>query len=103
MLFYVMLLDSEEERSFFEYLYKEHRQKMYGLAYSILVDAHAAEDAVHTVFLRLIKHLKKVERLEAEKQRSYLLTAVKHAALDIKRKHENNGQWSWGVGNGFGY
>ncbi len=50
MLFYMMLLDSEEERSFFENLYREHRQSMYGLAYGILVDTHAAEDAVHTVF-----------------------------------------------------
>lgn len=92
MLFYMMLLDSEEERSFFENLYREHRQSMYGLAYGILVDTHAAEDAVHTVFLRLIKHLEKIERLEQEKQRSYLLTAVRRAALDIKRKQRRHAE-----------
>ncbi|MBO5165376.1 MAG: RNA polymerase sigma factor [Lachnospiraceae bacterium] len=88
MLFFIMLLDTEEEKSFFETLYYEYRQGMYGLAYSILADSHAAEDAVHTVFLRLIKHIEKVEKLEKEKQKSYLLTAVKHAALDIKRKQK---------------
>lgn len=94
MLFYIMLLDTEEERSFFEELYYEYRQGMYGLAYSILVDSHAAEDAVHTVFLRLIKHIEKVEKLDKEKQKSYLLTAVKHAALDIKRKQKRHAEIS---------
>lgn len=88
MLCYIMLLDTEEESCFFEKLYYEYRQGMYGLAYGILVDSHAAEDAVHTVFLRLIKHIEKVEKLEKEKQKSYLFTAVKHAALDIKRKQK---------------
>lgn len=94
MLFYMMLLDTEEERSFFEELYYEYRQGMYGLAYSILVDSHASEDAVHTVFLRLIKHIEKVEKLDKEKQKSYLLTAVKHAALDIKRKQKRHAEIS---------
>lgn len=94
MLFYMMLLDTEEVRSFFEELYYEYRQGMYGLAYSILVDSHAAEDAVHTVFLRLIKHIEKVEKLDKEKQKSYLLTAVKHAALDIKRKQKRHAEIS---------
>ena len=94
MLFYMMLLDTEEERSFFEELYYEYRQGMYGLVYSILVDSHAAEDAVHTVFLRLIKHIEKVEKLDKGKQKSYLLTAVKHAALDIKRKQKRHAEIS---------
>lgn len=94
MLFYTMLLETDEERSFFEELYYEYRQGMYGLAYSILVDSHAAEDAVHTVFMRLIRHIEKVQKLEKEKQKSYLFTAVKHAALDIKRKKRKHAEIS---------
>lgn len=92
MLLYMMLLDTEEESSFFENIYYEYRQGMYGLAYTILEDSYGAEDAVHTVFLRVVKHIEKLEKMDKEKQKSYLLTAVKHAAIDIKRKQKKQGE-----------
>lgn len=88
----MMLLDTEEESSFFEDIYYEYRQGMYGLAYTILEDGYEAEDAVHTVFLRVVKHIEKLEKMDKEKQKSYLLTAVRHAAIDIKRKKKKQGE-----------
>lgn len=91
MLLYLMLLDTEE-KSFFEKLYEEYRQEMYKFAYWLLADSQAAEDVVHTVFVRVIMHIETVESMEAEKRRSYLMTAVRHAALDMKKKQKRHAQ-----------
>lgn len=86
MLMCIMLLDSKEERSFYEELYRQHSQMMYREAYVILQNVHNAEDAVENAFTRLINHSKKLQGMEEKKRKSYLLAAVKHAAVDILRK-----------------
>ncbi len=55
MLFYLLLLDSYEDKSKFEQLYIAYRDLMYYVAYKILRDAQQSEDAVHTAFLKIIK------------------------------------------------
>ena len=47
MLFLMMMIDSEEERSKFELIYRTYRNLMFYVARDILNDDAAAEDAVH--------------------------------------------------------
>lgn len=86
MLICMMLLDTEVEKRLFEKLYKAHRQSMYAYAFSILKEERAAEDAVHNVFVRITNSMEKLEKLDEAMQKGYLLTAVRHAAIDMKRK-----------------
>ncbi len=59
MLFYLSLLDTEEEKSKFEQLYYQYRKLMYLCAWEVLRDEQLAEDAVHEAFIKLTKYLKK--------------------------------------------
>ena len=61
MFFYLTLIDTEEEKRKFVYLYENYKQTMYYTAYQILHNVHAAEDAVHQAFLRVIDHLEQVD------------------------------------------
>lgn len=45
--FYLSLLDTPEEKSMFEQLYRLYRQDMYKRAYGILKNKYDTEDAVH--------------------------------------------------------
>lgn len=50
---YLQMLDSPEDQSEFEKLYRTHRDLMYFIAYNVLHDHQRAEDAVSETFLRL--------------------------------------------------
>lgn len=56
---YLAMLDTPEEKSKFEVLYKEYRSTMYNHAYGILKDKHLAEDAVHNAFFEVNKKFRK--------------------------------------------
>ena len=54
MLVLMMLIDSEEDRSKFEIIYKSYRNLMFYIAKIILGSDADAEDAVQEAFLRII-------------------------------------------------
>ena len=47
MLIYMMMIDSEEDRSKFEKIYLKYRKLMHTVAYKILRNHEDTEDAVH--------------------------------------------------------
>jgi RNA polymerase sigma-70 factor (ECF subfamily) len=62
-------------------LYQQHGAALVAYARSFLPDAAAAEDAVHSVFVKLLRGSTARPALEA----GYLYRAVKNAALNTKR------------------
>ena len=62
-------------------LYRHHGAALVAYARSFLPDTAAAEDAVHSVFLRLLRGGVAVP----ESKLGYLYRAVKNAALNLKR------------------
>lgn len=50
MLIYLALIEGEEEKRKFGRLYHNYMQTMYYIAYQILKNKYAAEDAVHQAF-----------------------------------------------------
>lgn len=81
--FYLTLLDTAEEKSKFEELYRLYRQDMYKTAYGILQDSFEAEDAVHEAFLIVIKKLNKISEIKCPQTHAYLIIIVKNLALKI--------------------
>lgn len=57
---YLQMLDSPENQSEFEKLYRTHRDLMYFIAYNVLHDHQRAEDAVSETFLRLAQCFSRV-------------------------------------------
>ncbi|MBS5316116.1 MAG: sigma-70 family RNA polymerase sigma factor [Clostridiales bacterium] len=91
MFIYLMMLDTEEEKSKFEKVYFKYRQLMFQIANGILKDEYLAEDVVHKSFIKIMKHLDKIKEIECPKTKGFIVIIVKHAAIDLyrKRKREN--------------
>lgn len=87
---YLALIDSAEDKSKFEKLYKEYRSTLITVAYSILKDTALAEDAVHETFLTLAKNFNKISDKTCIQIRNYLIIIVRNFSYRIynKRKKE---------------
>ena len=64
MLLYLSMLDTQEEKDKFTFIYEQYQHFCWYVAYQLLGDAHLAEDAVQEAFLALTRHLGKVEQVE---------------------------------------
>lgn len=88
--FYLTLLDTAEEKSKFEQLYIKYRSVMYNYAYSILKDNYLAEDAVHNAFISLTHNLEKVNDVNCNETRNFLIIIVRNASLKIYNHYKKN-------------
>ena len=66
-------------------LYDRHGRMGYGLAYRILGDAGAAEEAVQDAYLRIWRRAATFDAARGS-ARSWLLTIVHHCAIDLLRR-----------------
>lgn len=90
LLFYLSLIESEEDKSKFERLYNEHRNLMKYKAIEILKDEFLAEDAVHEAFIKLTRHLDGVDENNSHKTTSFLVVIVRNVCYDILRKQKRD-------------
>ena len=66
-------------------LYDRYGRIAYGLAYRILGDARAAEEAVEDAYLRVWRRISTFDRARGG-VRAWLLTIVHHCAIDLVRR-----------------
>lgn len=78
----------EASLKFIETCYKLYEQKMYQIAYGILQDTQLAEDAVQDAFLKLMRHDICFEDAESDESKRYMITVIKHSAIDIYHKKQ---------------
>lgn len=86
MLLYLSLLDTEEDKIKFEEIFDNYKKTMYYVANSILKDEHYSHDAVQNSFLKIIKHIDKIEEVKCNKTKGFIVTIVKNSSIDIYRK-----------------
>jgi RNA polymerase sigma factor (sigma-70 family) len=70
----------------FEELYRRHAQAAWRVAQSVTRNPDDAADAVSEAFAKVLKAVATGRLTEAERFRSYLLTASRNAALDVARR-----------------
>lgn len=85
MILLLQILDSEADRALLGELFAQNYHRMRRVAFGILGTAEAAEDAVQDTFLRCIQHVNTLGALPFHARTAYLLTAVKHNALNRKQ------------------
>lgn len=100
MFQYLLLLETDEEKEFFQNIYRKHKDEMYYIAYEIVKVKSDAEDIVHETFLTLINHLDKLMYNEPHKTWNYMITVVKHKSYNLckkKRIWKETGleEWEW--------
>ena len=90
MIFYLQMIESEEDRTKFEILYTEYKDWMGTIAFSILHNKQDAEDAVHNAFVKVAENIKKVDDPLSKMTRSYIVTIIETKSIDIYRKKQRH-------------
>lgn len=87
MLIYLLYIEKDEDKSFFEEIFYKFRKQMIYYAFGFVSSEVDAEDIVHDVFLRIAqKHLGVLKKIENEADiRNYLLKATKNNALNFTK------------------
>ena len=84
--FAIAAIESEGDRAVMTDIYLRHRALMLKIAWQYTREPSEVEDIVSDSCVALIQHLEDLKAMEAGGQRSYIITVVKHKAIDACRK-----------------
>lgn len=84
-MLFLMLIDTDEERSRFEQLYYHYRHLLFYCAKSILKNDYDAEDAVQNAFLYIAQHIDKFEAIQEKEEKGLVILIATQKALDFYR------------------
>lgn len=90
MIIYLQALESEEDRSRFETLYRLYRDMMFGVAFRLTENREDAEDALHEAFLSVLDNMDKLSDPSSVATRGFLVVITEHKALDLLQKRERS-------------
>ena len=79
---------TESSDTDFTKLYTTYQAAMYRIAYAILRDEGLAEDAVQQTFLKIFKEFSKLEDINSNKTKSFIVILVRNTAIDLYRKRK---------------
>lgn len=85
LLFYLSLIQSEEERINITRIYETYLNWMLKIAFHFLQDETDAEDAVNDVFLSLISGNSSIPTDSENETKAYLFICIRNAAFKIKK------------------
>lgn len=88
LVFYLFMIDSEEDKEKFVILYQKWRNVMFYSARQILEDKGLAEDAVHDTFLYIAQNIHKIDDPNSLTTKSYLMMGVNSQAKKILRSRK---------------
>ncbi|MCL2574061.1 MAG: RNA polymerase sigma factor [Defluviitaleaceae bacterium] len=71
-----------EDKNKFEYIYEKYKRLLWYKAYDILKDHNMAEDATSEAFIRVYKHLHKIDDPDSNQTVAFLVTIVKNIAIN---------------------
>lgn len=98
MFNYLILLETEQEKVFFQEIYKKYRSDMFHTAYGILKNESDAEDIVHETFLSIIDNLEKIMGKKCHEIWSYIVTIVRNKSINLynqKKRHRTKQLEDW--------
>ncbi|HZK21946.1 MAG TPA: sigma-70 family RNA polymerase sigma factor [Oscillospiraceae bacterium] len=90
--FYLSLLDTEEEKSKMEILYHTYNGLMLKIAFDILNDYDLSNDALHNAFLKIVRHLDKLDENPCHKTKAYMVLVIESVSKNMynKRKRQDS-------------
>jgi len=86
--FYLMMLETEQDKQAFEELYQTNKQIMYYTSRKILQKNEQAEDAVHQAFLKLIEIWETIKNQTSPQIVALSVIIVRNISLNIKRENK---------------
>lgn len=86
-MIYLLIFDTEDEKSKFLLMYEKYRYLMQTVAYDVLNDYQLSEDIVHEAFVKVAQNMGKIEDINDNRTKRYLITITKNLAIDQYRKN----------------
>lgn len=90
MIMYMSLIDNEDDKIKFEDIYNKYKKMMFWIASQILTDERDIDEVVQDSFIKIIKNLDKIEKINSKKTKSFISIIVKNTAIDAYRKVFSN-------------
>lgn len=84
LLFYLSLIETDDQRDIFGEIYEKHLDWMLRTAYHYVKKKEDAEDVVHDVFMEIIKNDCSIPINDPEKTKSYLFICIRNRATKAK-------------------
>ena len=85
---YLSMLETEEERSKAERIYRRYKKLMKYIALQILGQEEAAEDAVHDAMVRLMENLSCIKAEGTREEKAFVAIVTQHIAMDLLQKEK---------------
>ena len=84
MLIYLQIIETDEEKSKFESIYKAYRGLMYHVAFERMHHEQDSEDVVHHVFMKIAENIKIIEPV-SPRTKQLVVTMVNNHVTDVFR------------------
>lgn len=88
LMFYLQIIETEEDQQLFALLYTTHRQQMQYVANLVLRNDTLSEDAVHNAFIGIANHMAALHDRSKEDVKNYLLKAAQNAAINLSKQEK---------------
>lgn len=88
----IAMVDSPEDKRKIEKLYEKYNKLMYVVAFKILKHSQDAEDALMESWEKIIVHLDKINKIDCQETKSFLVIITERTAIDLYRKKRKRGK-----------
>lgn len=83
----IMMIESDEQRSFVEDIYYKYRWKMMAICVGILKNSDDAQDALSDAFAHIIEDVERFQ--EVENREGFLLVTTRNIAINLYNQKNN--------------
>lgn len=87
MLIFIMLETNDEKEKLIE-LYHLYKVDILRIALDILNDQHEAEDVLHSIVIKLSKHLDVIDEVNSRKTKGFIIQITRNYCYDVFNKRK---------------
>lgn len=88
MMYYLSIIETVEDQSKFEKIYKTYRGLMFYVANQVLHNPEDSEDAVHQAFVKIAKCIQDIDDSDPKQLKGLVTIMCERCAIDLIRKKE---------------
>ncbi|MFY9278647.1 MAG: sigma-70 family RNA polymerase sigma factor [Caldicoprobacterales bacterium] len=83
-------IEDDYSRDKLEELYYKYHKYVYKIVYNILNDSYLAQDVVQSVFIKLIENIDKIDRIECNKTKAFIVIITRNLSINLYRKRNSH-------------
>lgn len=85
---FILAIENDEDRAFFEQLYLDYYKLLYGEAFKILNNHWDTEDVLQITLVKLIDKTPELKKKDRKRLANYIVVAVKNTAINYLRDNK---------------